>query len=229
MSRLKRQEAHGVVLVTALLLLLLMSALVLGLSRLLRDEQRIGSQLDDAQRAFQLAELGLQAGEQALLSLPLLGQVASMSRSALLQADAPFTLSCRQSRNPAGWQQGLCLSATLAGQALAPPWQRQDETGVALLHPCGVALRLVLQPVATAGRCPAVTSGPWFWSDPHYLLELLDPQYVDGEQRGLLLRVTARGWGRLPDSAVTVQSHVLLLPEATGSPRSRRLAWRELR
>lgn len=229
MSGLNRPRTRGVVLVTALLLLLLMSALVLGLSRLLRDEQRIGSQLDDALRAFQLAELGLQAGEQALTRLPLTAQVAGMSRSALRQADAPFTLSCRQAANPAGWQQGLCLSATLAGQEIAPPWQRLDEAGVALLHPCGVALRLVLQPMSTAGRCPAVTTGPWFWSDPHYLLELLDPQYVDGEQRGLLLRVTARGWGRLPDSAVTLQSHVLLLPDATGSMRIRRLAWRELR
>ncbi|PXX46007.1 Tfp pilus assembly protein PilX [Aquitalea magnusonii] len=224
-----RQGARGVVLLTALLLLLLMSALVLGLSRLLRDEQRIGSQLDDAQRAFQLAELGLQAGEQALAKLPFAAQVAGMSHSALRQSESPFTLSCRQSRNPAGWQQGLCLSATLARQPIAPPWQRLDESGVALLHPCGVALRLELQSVATAGRCPVVTTGPWFWSDPHYLLELLDPQYVDGEQRGLLLRVTARGWGRLPDSAVTVQSHVLLLPESTGSWRVRRLAWRELR
>lgn len=229
MSRLKRRGAHGVVLVTALLLLLLMSALVLGLSRLLRDEQRIGNQLDDAQRAFQLAELGLQAGEQALLKLPLIGQVAGMSRSALLQADAPFTLSCRQPRNPAGWQQGLCLSATLAGQEVAPPWLRLDETGVALLHPCGAALRLELQALPAPARCPAVTAGPWFWSDPHYVFELLDPQYVDGEQRGLLLRVTARGWGRLPDSAVTLQSHVLLLPDVTGPMRSRRLAWRELR
>ncbi len=74
-----RQGARGVVLLTALLLLLLMSALVLGLSRLLRDEQRIGSQLDDAQRAFQLAELGLQAGEQALAKLPFAAQVAGMS------------------------------------------------------------------------------------------------------------------------------------------------------
>jgi hypothetical protein len=45
---------HG--LADALLWLMLLTTTVLGVSRLLRDEQRIGSNLDDALLAFRLAE-----------------------------------------------------------------------------------------------------------------------------------------------------------------------------
>jgi len=217
---------QGMVLLTALLWLLLMTTLVLGVSRLLRDEQRIGSNLDDALLAFRLAESGLRAAEAALPAIPLLHRLATMDVGELAGPDSPFTLSCRQPRNPQAWQKGLCLSATLAGQAQAPPWQQQDETGIALLHPCGVARRVALQSLPAGSHCPGVAPGPWYWADPHYLVELLDPRYPTTQGPGILFRVTARGWGRQAGSMATVQSHIVLLPDHAGGWQPSRLSWR---
>jgi len=216
---------RGMVLLTTLLWLLLMTTLVLGISRLLRDEQRIGSNLDDALLAFQLAESGLRAGEAALPAIPLLDGLAVMDARDLAGPASPFTLSCRQPRNPQAWQKGLCLSAALAGQAQLPPWL-QEDAGIALLHPCGAARRVVLQSLPAGSHCPGVSPGPWYWADPHYLVELLDPRYPATPGPGILFRVTARGWGRQAGSQVTVQSHVVLLPERAGSWQPRRLSWR---
>jgi type IV pilus assembly protein PilX len=126
---------------------------------------------------------------------------------------SPFTLTCRQPRNPPPWQQGLCLSAALAGQAYPAPWQQRDTAGLELLHPCGAARRVALQPVSSGNYCPGVAPGPWYWADPHYLIELLDPRYPAPDGRGLLFRVTARGWGKQAGSVATLQSHVLLEPD----------------
>jgi len=220
-----KQLYQGMVLLTALLWLLLMTTLVLGVSRLLRDEQRIGSNLDDALLAFQLAESGLRAGEAALFTIPQLHRLAAMEVGALKGTDSPFTLSCHQPRNPPPWQKGLCLSATLAGQAQSPPWQ-QDEAGIPLLHPCGAARRVALQSLPASSHCPGVSPGPWYWADPHYLVELLDPRYPAKPGPGILFRVTARGWGRQAGSQSTVQSHIVLQPDRAGSWQPRRLSWR---
>lgn len=216
------------VLLTALLWLLLLTTTVLGVSRLLRDEQRIGSNLDDALLAFRLAESGLRAGEAALPTIPFLHGLETMTDAALSRADSPFTLSCRQPHNPSPWQQGLCLSAALAGQVHPAPWQQRDTAGLALLHPCGAARRVALQPVSSGNYCPGVAPGPWYWADPHYLVELLDPRYPTPTGTGLLFRVTARGWGKQAGSVATVQSHVLLEPVGSAGRWLQRLSWRRL-
>jgi type IV pilus assembly protein PilX len=220
--------ARGVVLLSALLWLMLLTVVVLGVGRLLRNEQRIGSNLDDAQLAFRLAETALQAGEAALPSLPQLAGLGAMPAVELRGPTSPFTLTCRQPRNPPPWQQGLCLSAALAGQAYPAPWQQRDASGLALLHPCGAARRVPLQPVSSGNYCPGVAPGPWYWADPHYLIELLDPHYPAPDGRGLLFRVTARGWGKQAGSVVTLQSHVLLRPEGSQGRQWQRLSWRLL-
>lgn len=221
-------KQRGVVLLTALLWLMLLTVVTLGVGRLLRDEQRIGSNLDDAQLAFRLAETALQAGEAALPGLPQLARLAAMSEVELNGPTSPFTLTCRQPRNPPPWQQGLCLSAALAGQAYPAPWQQRDTTGLELLHPCGAARRVVLQPQSSGHYCPGVAPGPWYWADPHYLIELLDPRYPAPDGSGLLFRVTARGWGKQAGSVVTLQSHVLLEPAGGQARPWRRLSWRLL-
>lgn len=227
MFRPIRCTQQGMVLLTALLWLLLLTTTVLGVSRLLRDEQRIGSNLDDALLAFLLAESGLRAGETALPAIPFLHRLETMTAAALSSADSPFTLSCHQPHNPSPWQQGLCLSAALAGQEYPPPWQ-PNQAGVTLLHPCGAARRVVLQQVPSSNHCPGVTPGPWYWADPHYLVELLDPHYLTPQGVGILFRVTARGWGKQAGSVATVQSHVLLEPAGSTGHRLLRLSWRRL-
>jgi type IV pilus assembly protein PilX len=219
---------RGVVLLTALLWLMLLTVVALGIGRLLRDEQHIGSNLDDAQLAFRLAETALQAGEAALPGLPQLARLGAMSAVELNGPTSPFTLTCRQPRNPPPWQQGLCLSAALAGQAYPAPWQQRDSAGLALLHPCGAAQRVALQPVSSGHYCPGVTPGPWYWADPHYLVELLDPHYLTPQGPGILFRVTARGWGKQAGSVATVQSHVLLELAGSAGHRLQRLSWRRL-
>jgi Tfp pilus assembly protein PilX len=221
-------KQRGVVLLTALLWLMLLTVVALGVGRLLRDEQRIGSNLDDVQLAFRLAETALQAGEAALPRLPQLVRLGAMQAVELSGPTSPFTLTCRQPRNPPPWQQGLCLSAALAGQAHPVPWHQRDSTGVELLHPCGAAQRVTLQPVSSGNYCPGVAPGPWYWTDPHYLIELLDPRYPSPDGRGLLFRVTARGWGKQAGSVVTLQSHVLLEPVGSTGRRLQRLSWRVL-
>ena len=227
LSHMKLKQC-GVVLLTALLWLMLLTIVTLGVGRLLRDEQRIGSNLDDAQLAFRLAETALQAGEAALPTLPQLARLSAMPVVELRGSDSPFTLSCRQPRNAPPWQQGLCLSAALAGQAYPAPWQQHDAAGIALLHPCGAAQRVVLQPVSSGNYCPGVAPGPWYWADPHYLIELLDSRYPAPDGKGLLFRVTARGWGRQATSMATLQSHVLLAPEGNKGWSWQRLSWRQL-
>jgi Tfp pilus assembly protein PilX len=228
MFRQLKADQHGMVLLTALLWLMLLTVLVLGVSRWLRDEQRIGSNLDDAQLAFRLAETALQAGEAALPGLPQLARLGAMPAVELTGPTSPFTLTCRQPHNPPPWQQGLCLSAALAGQAYPAPWQQRDAAGIALLHPCGAAQRVALQPLSSGHYCPGVAPGPWYWADPHYLIELLDPRYPTPDGKGLLFRVTARGWGRQADSVATLQSHVLLEPEGRQARQWQRLSWRQL-
>lgn len=221
-----KQQYQGMVLLSALLWLLLMTTLVLGISRVLREEQRIASNLDDALLAFQLAESGLRAGEAALPTIPQLHGLAAMDAAALTGPAAPFTLSCQQPGNPQPWQKGLCLSAALAGQAYPPPWLGQDQAGQALLHPCGAARRVALQSAPAGSHCPGVVPGPWYWADPHYLVELLDPRYPATPGPGILFRVTARGWGRQAGSQATLQSHIVLLPDRAGGWQLHRLSWR---
>ncbi|WP_293761636.1 hypothetical protein [uncultured Aquitalea sp.] len=203
-------RARGSVLPLAMLMLLAMGIIALSLSRQLKEEARGAGQLADAGLAFHLAELGLRGGEAAALRLDaeLEGHAAPESW---------FTASCGREANPAGWRTGLC-SLGLPVQA------RLAEGRQAVLHPCGAARQHIWQAAMAQGRCPKVMSGELAWANPHYVIELLVTAHRQDEATGRVYRITARGWGRQPESVATLQS-VYWTPHGAAG---RRLAWQTL-
>ena len=210
-----RLRQRGSALIVALMVLLMMTMVVLASSRLIVDEQRIGSNQSDRQSTFQLAELALKAAEAKALELDTAFDVASKSDEALFGSgdDGVFTESCRNDANPAGWRSGLCAGSRQLGRAVAQPWERTVSVGnktVPTLHPCGNALEYPFKRSVGQGRCPDVVSPDGLWANPRYQIELLDKNHQDSDGGGRLYRITVRAWGQNANSVVTLQSYYVV-------------------
>jgi type IV pilus assembly protein PilX len=204
---------RGSVLIVALMVLTMMTMVVLASSRLIVDEQRIGSNQSDRQSTFQLAELALKAAEARVQDLDQALDVVNKSEDALFGASGLFSTNCRNGANPAGWQSGLCATSAQVGGGAAQPWERTVSVGkqsVPTLHPCGNALEYAFKSGAVQNRCPDVVSLDGLWANPRYQIELVDKNYQDSDGGGRLYRITVRAWGQNANSVVTLQSYYVV-------------------
>lgn len=207
-----QHRQQGGVLIVSLILLFAFTLLVLGTSQQLLVEQRISANQNDRQRAFQLAQLALQVAEYKAQTLN--AKIAGLTPSELFGQRGVFTSNCANSSNPSGFTQGLCLNAQQSpGRQVA--WERVTGEGShhrAVLSPCGHAIQYVVDKSASPGCLNGrINSGRQLWANPHYIIELLDPQYRDEQHpAGGLYRITARAWGRNRHTQVTLQSHYLV-------------------
>lgn len=204
---------RGSALIVALMVLLMMTLVVLASSRLIVDEQRIGSNQSDRQATFQLAELALKAAEARVAEMDQALDVAGKSDDALFGAGGVFSASCRNDANPAGWQSGLCATSAQVGGGALQSWERTVSVGkqsVPALHPCGNALEYAFKSGAVQNRCPDVVTLDGVWANPRYLIELVDRNYQDSDGGGRLYRLTVRAWGKNANSVVTLQSYYVV-------------------
>ncbi|WP_024304270.1 PilX N-terminal domain-containing pilus assembly protein [Pseudogulbenkiania sp. MAI-1] len=208
-----RLNQRGSALVVALLVLVMMTMVVLASSRLIVDEQRIGSNQNDRQSTFQLAELALKAAEAKVLELDESLGVASKSDEALFGSAGVFSETCRNDANPAGWSRGLCADSQQLGREVAQSWERTVSVGektVPTLHPCGNALEYPFKRSVGQGHCPDVVSPDGLWANPRYQIELVDKNHQDSDGGGRLYRITVRAWGQNANSVVTLQSYYVV-------------------
>lgn len=206
-------KQHGGALIVALMVLIMMTMVVLTSSRLIIEEQRIGSNQSERQSTFQLAELALKAAEARTLEMDAVLDVANKDEEALFGANGLFTENCRNDANLAGWRRGLCAGSLHLGRAVAPPWERTVSAGkktVPTLHPCGNALEYPFKRSRGQGRCSSVMPLDGLWANPRYLIELLDKNHQDSEGGGRLYRITVRAWGQNANSVVTLQSYYVV-------------------
>ncbi|RXZ43649.1 pilus assembly PilX family protein [Crenobacter cavernae] len=199
---------RGSVLIASLIILLAFTLIILGSSQQLLVEQRISSNQNDRQKAFQLAQLTLGAGEKAAIALDV--DINSLDDAALFGTGGRFDGSCLNSLQ----QKGMCLDAA-HGSHLAAAWERsidRNSRSFPMLHPCGNALEYSVDPVARTDCANGkVTAGSQLWANPRYIIELLDSHYTDARSiSGRLYRITARAWGHNENTQVTLQSHYVV-------------------
>jgi type IV pilus assembly protein PilX len=207
-----QHRQQGGVLIISLILLFAFTLLVLGTSQQLLVEQKISTNQNDRQRAFQLAQLALQAAETKTQTLN--AKIAGLTPSELFGRSGIFTSNCTNSSNPNGFTHGLCLNAQQS-PGLQVAWERVTGEGSQrsdILSPCGHAIQYIIDHSASPGCLNGrINSGRQLWANPHYIIELLDLQYRDGQHPvGGLYRITARAWGRNRHTRVTLQSHYLV-------------------
>ncbi|AXK39199.1 pilus assembly PilX family protein [Crenobacter cavernae] len=199
---------RGSVLIASLIILLAFTLIILGSSQQLLVEQRISSNQNDRQKAFQLAQLTLGAGEKTATSLD--ASINSLADPVLFGANGRFASSCLNSLQ----QNGMCLDAAHGGN-LTAAWERsvdRNSRSFPMLHPCGNAIEYGVDSSARTDCANGkVTAGSQLWANPRYIIELLDSHYSDARSiSGRLYRITARAWGHNENTQVTLQSHFVV-------------------
>lgn len=213
------QQIRGNSLLIAMVVLLAFALLVLAGSHYLLGEQRISANQNDRQFAFQLAELALRDGEQQIDLLDRTSLIKDKTDPALYGASQYFTENCTTAAAGA-WTKGLCLTAARAGSGKQVAWKRTVTAGsetVSMLHPCGNGREYIYETGAGACSGSTVTAGSRVWSNPRYIVELIDKESMKDSRTGRLYRITAQAWGRNKNTQVTLQSF-FFIPLPTDKP-----------
>ena len=206
---ISRRYSRGNSLLIALVVLLAFALLVLAGSHYLLGEQRISANQNDRQFAFQMAELALRDGEKQIDALDRASFVKDKTDAQLYtNPTAMFTASCKTTAAGA-WPQGLCLTAARSASGTQVAWKRTVTSGsstVNMLDPCGNGREYVYETGAGACAGGTVTAGQRVWSNPRYIVELLEKESLKNGRTGRLYRITAQAWGRNKNTKVTLQS-----------------------
>jgi type IV pilus assembly protein PilX len=207
------------VLLAVLALLFVFTLAVIGNSRQLLIEQHISSNRMDKQRAQQLAFITLDVAEQHSRQLDrLLAELDTVALFGNAGDGGIFNRDCSNSENPAGFTQGLCLDPGHQPQ-LQPVEDRsslkQGKTQ-AILSPCGNSLEHQVQQTASICRNGNALPGKELWTNPRYVIELIDHHYArEHLPAARLYRITVRAWGNNRNSVVTLQRYVMLQSKGT--------------
>jgi type IV pilus assembly protein PilX len=214
-----KAKQQGSVLLAVLVLLFVFTLTILANSRQLLIEQHISSNWVDKQRAQQLAFITLDVAEQRSRQLDRL--LAELDTAALYGNAGDggiFNRDCSNSENPAGFIQGLCLDSGHQPQ-LQPVEDRSSlKHGKvqAILSPCGNSLEHQVQRAASICRNGNALQGKELWTNPRYVIELIDHHYArEHAPTARLYRITVRAWGNNRNSAVTLQRYVMIQSKAT--------------
>lgn len=217
---IRRRYSQGSSLLIALVVLLAFALLVLAGSHYLLGEQRISANQSDRQFAFQLAELALRDGEKQIDLLDRSSLIKDKNDASLYTGSpAMFTVNCATTAAGA-WSKGLCLTAARAASGTQVAWKRTVTSGsrtVSMLDPCGNGREYVYESGAGACSSGTVTPGKRIWSNPRYIVELIERESLKDSRTGRLYRITAQAWGRNKNTQVTLQSF-FFIPLPTTNP-----------
>ncbi|WP_158253678.1 pilus assembly protein [Chromobacterium alticapitis] len=204
----------GATLLMVMSLLSLLAMLVLSSSQLILNARLQIANAQERRRAEGLARQALSGAERWVLQWDGLNDMESLAAepAKLYGPGAPFAPDCHGTHG-----KGLC-------EPTAPP-EKQSQGGVPLLHPCGNSREYELEPGLPQWHCPqGVRAGRLTWSNPRYVVELIDPRFGAGSgDPARLYRITVRAWGHSRHSAATMQSWYRVGAAGAG----RRLGWEE--
>lgn len=212
----KHKNENGSSIIIAMIILLAFAALVLAGSQCLIGEQRISANQNDKQFAFQLAELALKDGEDQIGLLDRTAGLRSKEDSELF--GSIFTTNCSTTASGTStWSNGgLCLTAARAEAGAQSAWLRTTSAGYPVLDPCGNNKEYVYE--ANAGKCTGgnIQGGKRVWSNPRYIVEMMEKSSKRDSKTGSLYRITAKAWGRNKNTQVTLQSYYFVTSTSQG-------------
>lgn len=187
-SPLPRQRPRGIVLPTAMIILLVMSVLAISMLRNYGNLERIADDTRDKQRAFNAAQNTLQYGEWWLTQGNAgAGTTCALAYSADVAAtNATYARVCSN---------GLISTASTATQAQISvvPWQTSG----------GIALGNTYTPPGMAGKVSSTGGKDTYASTPKFYVTSLG---VDPTATIQLYQVSAMAQGGSPDAVAVVQS-----------------------
>lgn len=116
---MKKRREQGMALVTALLVLLLVSSMIVGLAWMVMSDQKLGSNNSDRQRAFYAAEAGMESMTGALAAQFNVSPVVSLADvNTIMTTTAPVDMTgngiqyISHTANALCGTNGYCLSFT---------------------------------------------------------------------------------------------------------------------
>jgi type IV pilus assembly protein PilX len=189
---------RGIALVTALIMLLVISVLAVAGARLAINSKRMASNQRDRDLALQAAEAALQDAE-----MDIQGVTAPTSRSALFSTTdlnvMPFVAGCNVGTAAGAAFQGLC-DPILDG---TPNWMTVNFAQT------GAAARTVAYGTFTGRTFPTTPNGLLPAALPRYIIEPIQDRSpgASTERQQYLFRVTAVGFGANPATRVMLQSY----------------------
>ncbi|MGT2458911.1 pilus assembly PilX family protein [Cupriavidus basilensis] len=198
---LKPAAQRGVALITALVMLLVLSIMAVAGARLAINSKRMASNQRDRDLAVQAAEMALQDAE-----MDIQGVVAVNSRSALFSGSnpnlLPFVAGCNTGTTPGTAFQGLCAAVDSG----TPNWETVDFAQT------GANARAVAYGTFTGRQFPTAPTGLLPAALPRYIIEPIQDTSpgASGSPDApvvYIFRVTAMGFGANTATRVMLQSY----------------------
>ena len=200
-----RHKEQGVVLITGLIILVLLTILGLTASRTILLEERMAGNMKDQNVAFQAAEAALRVGESYLTGVSL-GIFVIDTSSTTLAKDPTGLYAATLSATSERWEQAVWDD----GGSMAYP-RTPDNLLLATITPAGATEppRYIIEDMSTTMKCTTSSTSSCALSPVN--LKKLDEDSKDelGKPVGEtgVYRVTARGVGTSANTVVFVQSY----------------------
>ncbi|AEI78056.1 type IV pilus assembly protein PilX [Cupriavidus necator N-1] len=195
-ARTARPNPRGIALITALVMLLIISVIAIAGARLAIGSKRMASNQRDRDLAQQAAEAALLDAE-----IDIQGVAAPTSRSAIFSGTTmnvlPFVAGCNTGVTGASPFQGLC-DPVLDG---TPNWLTVDFSQT------GANARTTAYGTFTGRRFPTATGGLLPAALPRYIIEPINDMSPGASEGAYIFRVTAVGFGANPATRVMLQSY----------------------
>lgn len=199
------RKQQGVVLITGLIILVLLTILGLTASRAILLEERMAGNMKDQNVAFQAAEAALRLGENYLTGVSL-GTFVLDTNATTLAKDPAGLYAATLSTTAERWEQAVWDD----GGSVAYP-RTPDSLALAVSAPAGAAEppRYIIEDMSTTLKCTSSSTTSCALSPVN--LKKLDEDSLDelGKPVGEtgVYRVTARGVGTSANTIVFVQSY----------------------
>lgn len=194
--RLSSRPRRGIALITALVMLLVISILAVAAARLAINSKKTASNQRDRDLAMQAAQAALEDAEADIQ-----GASAATSRSTLFSGISlnviPFVTGCNTGTSAAAPYQGLC-DAIVDG---TPNWLTVDFT-----QTDGNA-RTVGYGTFTGRKFPTAASGLLPAALPRYIIEPVQDTSAGGNGSTVVFRITAVGFGASTATRVMLQEY----------------------
>jgi type IV pilus assembly protein PilX len=200
----KRQR--GAILVVTLMFLLVVTMLAITALGVSTSEERMAGNLKDWNIAMQAAEAALRDAEFDVYGVCSVNTALCVPRSPIVSGATLF------GSQAAGTAPGTCNTSTsYKGACLAPNSALATQENVMLdISSWKTSGSTTLNPVTYGtytGAAALPTTGISAVSfQPQYIIEAMSPQSSLYKSGTVIYRITARGWGRNPNTQVTLQS-----------------------
>jgi len=206
MNRPCMPRQRGAILVVTLMFLLVVTMLAITALRVSTGEERMAGNLKDWNIAMQAAEAALRDAEFDVYGVCSVNTTTCTPRSPFVSGGTLF------GSQSGGTAYGTCNSSTsYKGACLAPASALATQENVNLdITSWKTSGSTTLNPVTYGtytGAAALPTSGISAVStQPQYIVEAMQPNSALYKPGTYVYRITARGWGRNPNTQVTLQS-----------------------